>query len=88
MSIDRGAVESSNGYGGDGHGVRGSSCEESLWGVEAYKLSAEFVHVVGSLPVPTCFLLWNILSRIPGTAFVLMFCGVREFCQFHTPLLL
>ena len=61
---------------------------ESLWGVEAYKLSAEFVHIVGSLLVPTCFLLWNILSRISGTAFILMFCGVRGFYQFHTlPLL-
>ena len=61
---------------------------KSLWGVEAYKLSAEFVHVVGSLPVPTCFLLQNTLSRIPGTASVLVFCGVRGFCQFYTPLLL
>ena len=61
---------------------------KSLWGVEAYKLSAEFVHVVGSLLVPMYFLLQNTLSRIPGTAFILVFCGVRGFCQFHTPLLL
>ena len=60
----------------------------SLWGVEAYKLSAEFAHVVGSLPVSTYFLLWNTLSRIPGTASVLMFRGVRGFCQFCTLLLL
>ena len=60
----------------------------SLWGVKAYKLSAEFVHVVGSLPVPTYFLLRNTLSRIPGTASVLVFHGVRGFCQFHTLLLL
>ena len=52
----------------------------SLWGVEAYKLSAEFVCIVGSLLVPTYFLLRNTLSRIPDTAFVLMFHGVRGFC--------
>ena len=61
---------------------------KSLWGVEAYKLSAGFAHVVGSLPVPMYFLLWNILSRISSTAFILVFCGVRGFCQFRTPLLL
>ena len=61
---------------------------KSLWDVEAYKLSAEFAHVVGSLPVPTYFLLWNTLSRIPGTVSILVFHGVRGFCQFHTPFLL
>ena len=61
---------------------------KSLWGVKAYKLSAEFAQVVGSLPVPMYFLLQNTLSRIPGTASVLMFCSVREFCQFCTLLLL
>ena len=60
----------------------------SLWGVEAYKLSAEFVHVVGFLPVPMYFLLQNTLSRIPGTASVLMFYDVRGFCRFCTLLLL
>ena len=58
------------------------------WGGEVYKLSAVFAHVVGSLPVSMCFLLQNILSRISGTAFVLMFHSVRGFCQFHTPFLL
>ena len=60
----------------------------SLWDVKAYKLSAEFAHVVGSLLVPMYFLLWNTLSRIPGTTSVLMFCSVRGFCQFCTLLLL
>ena len=60
----------------------------SLWGVEAYRLSAEFAHVVDSLLVPTYFLLWNTLSKIPGTPSVLVFHGVRGFCQFHTLLLL
>ena len=58
------------------------------WGGEVYKLSAVFVHIVGFLLVPMCFLLQNTLSRILGIVFVLMFCGVREFCQFHTLLLL
>ena len=58
------------------------------WGGEVYKLSAVFVHIVGSLLVPMYFLLWNTLSRIPGTASILVFHGVREFCQFHTLLLL
>ena len=49
----------------------------SLWGVKAYKLSAEFAHVVGSLLVPTYFLLWNILSKIPGTASILVFHSER-----------
>ena len=61
---------------------------KSLWGIEAYKLLAEFVHVVGSLLVPTYFLLWNTLSRIPGTTSILVFHGVRGFCQFCTLLLL
>ena len=52
----------------------------NLWGVEAYKLSAEFVHVVGSLLVPMYFLLQNTLSKILSTAFVLVFHGVRGFC--------
>ena len=56
--------------------------------VEVYKLSAEFVHVVGSLLVPMCFLLQNTLSKIPGTVSVLVFYGVRGFCQFYTLLLL
>ena len=60
----------------------------SLWDIKAYKLLAEFVCVVGSLPVPMYFLLQNTLSRIPGTVSVLVFCGVRGFCQFHTLLLL
>ena len=60
----------------------------SLWDVEAYKPSAEFVHVVGSLPVPTYFLLWNTFSKIPGTASILMFRDVRGFCRFCTLLLL
>ena len=55
---------------------------KSPWDGEVYKLSAEFVHVVGSLPVPTCFLLQNILSRIPDTASVLVFHGVRGFVNF------
>ena len=89
MSIDGGAVESSNRYSGNGHDVRAFwLVRGSLWGVKAYKLSAEFVHVVGSLPIPTYFLLWNILSRIPGTASVLVFRGVRGFCRFRTLLLL
>ena len=50
------------------------------WGGKVYKLSAVFVHVIGSLPVSMCFLLWNTLSRIPGIASVLMFHGVRGFC--------
>ena len=58
------------------------------WGVEVYKLSIVFVHVVSSLLVPMYFLLWNILSRIPGTASVLVFHDVRGFYQFHTLLLL
>ena len=57
---------------------------KSLWGVEAYKLSVEFVHVVGS----HVFSAAKYLSRISGTASVLVFCGVRGFCQFHTLLLL
>ena len=61
---------------------------KSLWGIKAYKLSAEFVCVVDSLQVPTYFLPWNTLSRIPGTASILMFCGVRGFCQSRTLLLL
>ena len=61
---------------------------KSLWGVEAYKLSAEFVHIVGSLLVPTYFLLWNTLSRISGTASILVFHSVRGFCQSCTLLLL
>ena len=61
---------------------------KSLWGVKAYKLSVEFAHVVGSLPVPMYFLLWNTLSRIPGSASILIFRGVRGFCQFCTLLLL
>ena len=61
---------------------------KSPWDGKVYKLSAEFVHVVGFLLVPTCFLLWNTLFRIPDTASVLVFCGVRGFCQFHTLLLL
>ena len=61
---------------------------KSPWGGKVYKLSAEFVCVVGSLLVPMYFLLWNTLSRISSTAFVLMFHSVREFCQFHTLLLL
>ena len=61
---------------------------KSLWDIEAYKLLAEFMHVVGSLLVPTYFLLQNTLSRIPGTASVLVFRGVRGFCQFCTFLLL
>ena len=61
---------------------------KSPWDGEVYKFSAEFVYVVGSLLVPMCFLLWNTLSRIPGTASVLVFHGVREFCQFCTLLLL
>ena len=88
MSIDGGAVESSNRYSRDGHDSGGFRLvRKSLWGVEAYKLSAEFAHVVGSLPVPMYFLLQNTLSRIPGTTSVLMFCSVRGFCQFHTLLL-
>ena len=61
---------------------------KSPWDGEVYKLSAEFVHVVGFLPVPTCFLLWNTPSRISGTASILMFHDVRGFCQSHTLLLL
>ena len=61
---------------------------KSPWGGEVYKLSAKFVHVVGSLLVPMCFLLQNTLSRIPDTASVLMFHGVKGFCQFRTLLLL
>ena len=53
---------------------------KSPWGGKVYKLSAEFVHVVGCFLVPTCFLLQNTLSRIPGIASVLMFHGVRGFC--------
>ena len=55
---------------------------KSPWDGEVYKLSAEFAHVIGSLPVPTCFLLQNTLSRIPGTASVLVFHGVRGFVNF------
>ena len=61
---------------------------KSPWDGEVYKFSAEFVYVVGFLPVPMYFLLQNTLSRIPGTVSVLVFHGVRGFCQFHTPLLL
>ena len=61
---------------------------KSPWDGEVYKFSAEFVYVVGFLPVPMYFLLRNTLSRIPGIASVLMFHGVREFYQFCTLLLL
>ena len=61
---------------------------KSPWSGKVYKLSAEFAHVVGSLLVPTYFLLQNTLSRIPGTASVLVFHGVRGFCQFRTLLFL
>ena len=61
---------------------------KSLWSVKAYKLLAEFVHVIGFLPVSTYFLLWNTLSRIPGTASILVFYGVRGYCQSCTLLLL
>ena len=60
----------------------------SPWVIEAYKLSTVFVHVVSSPLVPTCFMLWNTLSRIPGTTSILVFCDVRGFYQFHTLLLL
>ena len=36
------------------------------WGVEIYNLSTLFVHVIGSLPIPMCFLLQSTLSMIPG----------------------
>ena len=62
--------------------------EKNPWGGKVYKLSAVFAHVVGSLLVPMCFLLWNTLFRISGIASVLVFHGVREFCQFCTLLLL
>ena len=53
-----------------------------FWGVEVYKLSTVFVCVVDSLLVPMYFLLQNTLSRILDTASVLMFHGMRGFCQF------
>ena len=61
---------------------------KSPWDGKVYKLLAEFVHVVDSLPVSMYFLLWNTLSRIPGTVSVLVFRSMRGFCQFHTLLLL
>ena len=62
--------------------------ERNPWGIEVYKLSIVFVHVVSSLLVPTCFLLQNTPSRVPNTASVLMFCSMRGFYQFCTLLLL
>ena len=61
---------------------------KSPWDGEVYKLSAEFARAIDSLPVPMCFLLQNTLFKIPDTASILVFCGVRGFCQFHTLLLL
>ena len=59
-----------------------------LWGIEVYRLSTVIVCVVSFLLIPMCSLLWSTLSRIPGTASILMFHGVREFYQFHILFLL
>ena len=68
--------------------LQASTSRRILWGIEVYNLLIVFVHVVGSLLVPTCFLLQNIPSRISNTASVLVFHGVRGFYQICTLLLL
>ena len=59
-----------------------------LWSVEVYRLSTVIVCVVSPLLIPMCSLLWSTLSRIPGTASILVFCGVRGVYQFHILFLL